>query len=108
LSTRRITAITNGKNYCLVRTKITELHERLKAGNFLALARAITLVENELDGYRQLLGMLRVNRHVPVVGITGPPGAGKSTIVNALLHEWLKTGKKVAVLAVCPFSPFYY
>jgi LAO/AO transport system kinase len=42
------------------------------------------------------------------VGITGPPGAGKSTLVNALLHHWLKENKKIAVIAVDPSSPFNY
>ncbi len=84
------------------------LHERLRAGDFLALARGITIVENELDGYGSLLLNLRENIRVPVIGITGPPGAGKSTLVNALLHYWLKENKKIAVLAVDPSSPFNY
>ena len=88
--------------------KTTELHGRIKTGNFLALAKGITLVENELEGYTALLRLLRENNATPVVGITGPPGAGKSTIVNALLHEWLKEGKKIAVIAVDPSSPFNY
>jgi LAO/AO transport system kinase len=43
-----------------------------------------------------------------VLGITGPPGAGKSTLVNALLHYWVGKGKKIAVIAVDPSSPFNY
>ena len=78
------------------------------AGNFLALARGITIVENELDGYESLLLHLHEIRRARVVGITGPPGAGKSTLVNVLLHHWLKENKKIAVIAVDPSSPFNY
>ncbi len=91
-----------------MQSNIKELHERLKAGDFLALARCITLVENELDGYRSLLLHLHEQHHARVIGITGPPGAGKSTLVNALLHHWLQENKKIAVIAVDPSSPFNY
>jgi len=91
-----------------VQSNIKQLHEQVKSGSFLALARCITIVENELDGYQSLLLHLHQNRHARVIGITGPPGAGKSTLVNALLHHWLKENKKIAVLAVDPSSPFNY
>ena len=91
-----------------MQSNIKQLHEQVKSGNFLALARCITIVENELDGYQSLLLHLHQNRHARVIGITGPPGAGKSTLVNALLHHWLKENKKIAVLAVDPSSPFNY
>ncbi len=80
----------------------------IKEGNYRALARGITMVENELPGYEALMLSLRENAMVPVVGITGPPGAGKSTLVNALLHYWLKQNKKIAVIAVDPSSPFNF
>jgi len=91
-----------------VHSDINQLHQKIKDGNFLALARGITIVENELEGYESLLLNLNENRHARVVGITGPPGAGKSTLVNALLSHWLKERKKIAVLAVDPSSPFNY
>ncbi len=91
-----------------MRSNIKELHEQIKAGNFLALARGITIVENELDGYESLLLGLNENRNARVIGVTGPPGAGKSTLVNALMRHWLKEHKKIAVLAVDPSSPFNY
>jgi len=91
-----------------VQDKIKQLLLQIQAGNFSALARGITLVENELQDYESLLLQLRETQSARVVGITGPPGAGKSTLVNALLHYWLKQNKKVAVIAVDPSSPFNY
>jgi LAO/AO transport system kinase len=91
-----------------VQGKITQLLLQIQNGSFSALARAITLVENDLQGYEQLLLQLRDTQSAKVVGITGPPGAGKSTLVNALLHYWLRQNKKIAVIAVDPSSPFNY
>jgi LAO/AO transport system kinase len=99
---------TNGKKRDLVQSNIEQLHKQVKAGDFRALARGITIVENELDGYESLLMGLDENRHARVIGITGPPGAGKSTLVNALLQHWLEENKRVAVIAVDPSSPFNY
>jgi len=98
----------NGQNYNLVQSNIKQLHDQIATGSFLALARGITIVENELEGYDTLLQNLHENRHARVIGITGPPGAGKSTLVNALLSHWLKENKKIAVIAVDPSSPFNY
>lgn len=70
-----------------------------------SLARAISLVENESAGYGELLMSLPV-KAVPVIGITGPPGAGKSTLINALTAEMVLAGKQVAIIAVDPSSPF--
>jgi LAO/AO transport system kinase len=91
-----------------VQSNIKQLYEQLKGGSFLALARGITIVENELDGYESLLLKLHESGNARVIGITGPPGAGKSTLVNALLHHWLQENKKIAVIAVDPSSPFNY
>lgn len=74
----------------------------------LALARAITIVENNLDGASELLASLDPENAPPVVGITGPPGAGKSTLINSLITELTAEGKKVAVIAVDPTSPFNF
>jgi LAO/AO transport system kinase len=104
----RLLVLLNGQKHNLVQSKIKQLHEQIRAGNFLALARGITIVENEIDGYESLLLHLHENRHARVIGVTGPPGAGKSTLVNALLTHWLKENKKIAVIAVDPSSPFNY
>jgi len=82
------------------------LYDQLISGNQRALARCITMVENESEGYTELLTSLKANLHVPVVGITGPPGAGKSSLVSALTSHCVKQGMKVAVIAVDPSSPF--
>lgn len=78
----------------------------LQQGDFKALARSISLVENEGDNYETLLLNLPHTSSVITVGITGPPGAGKSTLVNALTGVLLAAQKKIAILAVDPSSPF--
>lgn len=88
--------------------KIKTLLSQIQNGDYAALARGITWVENELPGYTDILQHLNNTHHAQVVGITGPPGAGKSTLVNALLHFWLNKGKKIAVVAVDPSSPFNF
>lgn len=82
-----------------------QLLERIQAGNYQAIARAISLVENEVDGHEAFLQSLP-NGDTPVTGITGPPGAGKSTLTDALIGYWTAQEKKVAVLCVDPSSPF--
>jgi LAO/AO transport system kinase len=70
------------------------------------IARGISLVENEAPGYDQLLLSLPANYSTKIIGITGPPGAGKSTLVDALIGAVSKDGKKIGVLCVDPSSPF--
>ncbi len=81
---------------------------KLKTGDFKTIGRCITMVENELPGSEELLQHLDFSRKVPIIGITGPPGAGKSSLVNALLEQLLKENKKIGILAVDPTSPFNY
>jgi len=84
-----------------------DLIERLLRGDQRALARAISLVEGRKPNYRELL-----DRIFPYtdkswrIGITGPPGVGKSTLVDRLVPLFREEGKKVGVLACDPTSPF--
>jgi len=76
------------------------------AGERRALARAMSAVENETAAGRALLHQLHPHLgRAHVLGVTGPPGAGKSTLVSALIGEWLARGSRVGVVAVDPSSP---
>jgi LAO/AO transport system kinase len=77
----------------------------IQIGNDQSIARAISLVENEVEGYDHFLQSLPIGK-TPVIGITGPPGAGKSTLTDALIGHWTAQGKKVAILCIDPSSPF--
>lgn len=87
---------------------IQEILSGLKSKDKRSLARALTLVENNLPGAEELLCSLKPNLETPVIGVTGPPGAGKSTLVNSLITTLLKQGKTIGVLAVDPTSPFNF
>jgi LAO/AO transport system kinase len=76
--------------------------------DFRSVARALTIVENDLPGYDDLLKSLRFAKPTPIIGITGPPGAGKSTLVNSLIEHLINKGNKIAVLAIDPTSPFNF
>ena len=88
--------------------KAIDLVNSLHQGDRRALSRCISLVENNDDDAVFILEHLKIDTHCKVIGITGPPGAGKSTLVNALLdhYQHVKPGTRMAVLAVDPTSPF--
>lgn len=80
----------------------------MQKGDVKALARCITIVENELDGYEEILTSLKFDAGVPVVGVTGPPGAGKSTLINSVIKKLTSAKKSVGIIAIDPTSPFNY
>jgi LAO/AO transport system kinase len=83
-----------------------KLLNQIKQGDIKSLARAISLIENEQPGYHELLENIAAHQPTKIIGITGPPGAGKSTLVDSLIGVLTSAGKKVAVLCVDPSSPF--
>lgn len=86
---------------------LTTVLERFQAGDRRALARAITWVENGAPEAGELLKSTYPQTGTAhVIGITGPPGAGKSTLVDKLASHFRKRGKSVAIVAVDPSSPF--
>lgn len=86
---------------------VRSLVERMRQGNTRALARAISLVENDAPEAQPLLSACFPHTGSALrIGITGSPGAGKSTLVDALARAWRRAGKTIGVLAVDPTSPF--
>ncbi len=84
-----------------------ELIEKIRLGQTRAIARAITLIENNTEGKEKLIdGLHPFTGNAYVIGVTGPPGAGKSTIVDRFIQFERERGKKIAVIAVDPSSPF--
>lgn len=84
------------------------MHKLADTDDLKTLARRISLVENSAPGYEQLLEQLPAGSNTRVVGITGPPGAGKSTLVNLLIQTLLEQQKRIAIIAVDPSSPFNF
>lgn len=84
-----------------------ELVDRILIGDRRAMARVMTLAENESPLAKKALSLLypRTGK-AHIIGITGPPGAGKSTLVEKIALEYRKRGKKVGIIAVDPTSPF--
>jgi len=81
--------------------------ERLLSGDRRALARMVTLIENEVPAARRYLAELHQHAgRAHVVGVTGAPGAGKSTLVTHIVRELRRRDAKVGVVAVDPTSPF--
>lgn len=88
--------------------RVDAVLEGLARGDTAALARAISLVENQRDGFERILSAIhrKIGTHAHRIGITGPPGAGKSTLTEQLVRAYRERGLKVAVIAVDPTSPF--
>src|SRR2546430_14094780 len=83
------------------------LAQRLLAGDRRALARAISLVEDdEPEGWELVREVYPHTGKAAIVGFTGPPGVGKSTLIGALVRHEREAGRAVAVLSIDPTSPF--
>ncbi len=84
-----------------------ELARRIVAHDWRALARAITKIENgEPDSGTLVAALYAQTGHAHVIGVTGPPGSGKSTLVDALTKVIREDGRTVGIVAVDPSSPF--
>jgi LAO/AO transport system kinase len=83
------------------------LINQLRAGDPRALARTISTVENRMPGWSELLKALFPHSgHARILGLTGPPGAGKSTLVDQLARHYRKEKRMVGIIAVDPTSPY--
>jgi LAO/AO transport system kinase len=81
--------------------------ERLRAGDARALARAISMVENRAPGWSELLkALFPYTGKARIIGMTGPPGAGKSTLVDQLARHYRQENRTVGIIAVDPTSPY--
>lgn len=87
--------------------KISEIIEGILAKDRRALARAITYIENDLPGNKEILkAIYNKTGNAHIIGLTGFPGVGKSTLMSKLTEEFRKRGKTVGIVAVDPSSPF--
>jgi len=87
--------------------KLDQLLDRFEAADKVALARLITLIENRAAEVSQVMERIYAKTgHAHIIGVTGPPGAGKSTLINRLIAKYRTLDKQVAVVAIDPSSPF--
>jgi LAO/AO transport system kinase len=81
--------------------------DELATGGRRPLARILTRIESGDPSVRaELPALFAAGRGAHLIGVTGPPGSGKSTLVNALIGEWRRRGRRVGILAVDPSSPY--
>jgi GTPase len=91
----------------LNKPSIEQLQQGILEGNRISIARSITLIEDERDGFVELLNSLHKNiGNAFRIGVTGPPGAGKSTFTNQFAKLYRAQNKKVGIIAVDPTSPY--
>ncbi|MGC8580900.1 MAG: methylmalonyl Co-A mutase-associated GTPase MeaB [Thermoplasmata archaeon] len=83
------------------------LIEDLLSGKKVALSRAISIVENREEGYINILKQIYPHLgYSHVIGFTGPPGVGKSSLISSIAEQYLLQGLKVGIIAIDPTSPF--
>ena len=88
-------------------SRVQELANRVRGGEFRALARAISIVEDRTPESTELLkALFAYSGKAVLLGLTGSPGAGKSTLVDQMAREYRKQGKTIGIVAVDPTSPF--
>jgi LAO/AO transport system kinase len=88
-------------------TKIQETVQGILAGNRRTIARAMTIVENNINGAHEIIAQIYPHTgRAHIIGLTGPGGAGKSTLIGKIVREYRRKGKTVGVVAVDPTSPF--
>jgi len=86
---------------------VNDLLEKVKEGNDRAIARVITLIENsDKAAHTAVSALYPSTGQAHIIGITGPPGSGKSTLVNELAKRFSADGERVAIIAIDPSSPF--
>ncbi len=86
---------------------MSELLDKVRQGNFRAIARLITAVENDESVAQDVTATLYAHTgNAHIIGVTGPPGCGKSTLVNELARSFNEQGQTVGIIAVDPSSPF--
>ncbi len=87
--------------------KIQEIARGVLAGDHRSIARAITTIENNTSKAQELIASIFPHTgKAHIIGLTGPPGSGKSTLIDKIIREYRQRGKTVGVIAVDPTSPF--
>lgn len=85
---------------------ISNLLDKFKSGNIRALAKVLTLVENNSEHAKEIIEKLEYKNDYQVIGFTGSPGAGKSSLIDSLITKIRENNLSVGVIAIDPSSPF--
>ncbi len=92
---------------CKALTKVEQIAQGVMSGDRRSIARAITIIENNTAGAQKLIVSIYPHTgKAHVIGLTGPGGSGKSTLIEKIVREYRRKGKTVGVIAVDPTSPF--